>query len=163
MASWLDDLLGKQIQADGTNVPQRKILNFIDATVEDDPSNGRTNVTAGGSGGTGAAFNGALTAQPNSGTTAYPDDAVVAVSTFITAAVGDHDSVRMYADDERTRSPGTQGRITNLTAYVIDLYPIEGESLFADSVDQGTDTPVEIPPGGSVFFMLDADGVAHLA
>lgn len=163
---WLDDLLGKQFQQDGTNVPQRKTANFIGATVEDDPDNERTNVTI--TGGIGGGFLDAVVAKSNSGSTSYPaeDERAIGISTFVRTALADHDSVRMYGeigDPVEARTPGTQGRVTNLTAYIVDLYPLAGESLFVDGVDQGADTPIEIPAGGTAFFLLDADGFAHFA
>ncbi len=50
--SWLDDLLGKVIMLGGTELPQRKNLNFLPGdnasiTIEDNPSLGTTDVTIG--------------------------------------------------------------------------------------------------------------------
>jgi hypothetical protein len=56
--TYLDDLLGKQIQTEGVNVPQRKNLNFVSGTgvavtVSDNPTTGATDVeiTTGAGGG----------------------------------------------------------------------------------------------------------------
>lgn len=160
---WLDDLQGKQLQQDGTNVPQRKTLNIIGATVEDNPTEGRTDMTIHGLGYAGAKLS--VAAQSNSGVSAYPSDSdqAVGTSSFIRTAAADHDSVRMpnESDDIVPILVGMQGRVSNHTSYIIDLYPPVGAQLGVDGAQLGVDTPIEIPPFGSVQWMLDLDGTFY--
>jgi hypothetical protein len=47
LSGWLPNLIGPlDVQDDGTSVTRSAALNFIGLTVEDDPDNGRTNITA---------------------------------------------------------------------------------------------------------------------
>lgn len=161
---YLDDLLGKQIQEDGVNVPQRKNLNLIGATVEDNPAENRTDVTILGGAGYGAAKL-SVSAQSNAGVTAYPSDAdqAVGVSTFIRIAAADHDSIRFPtdADDIVPLTVGLQGRIDNHTSYIIDLYPSAGLQVGVDGIQQGGDVPIEIAPFSVMFWVLDLDGTFY--
>lgn len=50
MATWLDKFIGHIIQAAGIALTQRQYLNFIGATVADNPATGATDVTIGGQG-----------------------------------------------------------------------------------------------------------------
>ncbi len=69
--SWLDDLLGKTIQKNGTALPDRKVMNFIEGdsgvaiTVTDNPGTGATDVE----------FSGGVLPDPSSdpGTVLYVD------------------------------------------------------------------------------------------
>jgi hypothetical protein len=67
--SYLDTILGgyKRIQSNGTQLPAETSLNFLNATITDDPSNNRTNVTVNASV---AAGTSAQMYQTNAGPTA---------------------------------------------------------------------------------------------
>ncbi len=164
--SWLDDLFGKQIRVAGVDVVQRKNLNFVNASVVDNSDTGATDVTVAGSTPVGDQFKNAMSAQSNSSVTAYPTgsaNAIGSYSAFVRTAIADHDSIRFFgAVSEPTPSPGIQGRVTNLTAFILDLYPLAGTNIFVDGVDQTVDTPIEVAPGASVFWMLDDNGDWHV-
>jgi hypothetical protein len=165
MASWLDDLLGKQLQADGVNLPMRKILNLIGVVAEDDSANGATKVTIAGSAGYGAAKI-SVASQANGGVSAYPSDVAqaIGIATFVRTAVNDHDSIRFPANADAIVpvTIGLRGRVQNNTDKVIDLYPPAGVAIAVDGVSLGVDTPVELPPFGSLAWMVDFDGTFYV-
>lgn len=163
--SWLDDLLGKQLQVDGVNLPQRKILNLVGVTAEDDEANGATKVTINPGSGFGASKI-SVQAQSNSSVSAYPSDSdqAIGISTFVRLAAADHDSIRfpVDADEIIPLTTGLQGRVQNNTSFVIDLYPPAGSAIAVDGVSLGDDVPVELPPFGSLAWMLDLDGTFYV-
>lgn len=114
-------------------------------------------------------FKNALTAQSNSETSTFPTSVNFAIgerNTFIRTAVADHDSVRMWEAGVDAGYPtldaGLDGRVTNLTEFIVDLYPIDSQVITFNGSTLAADEPLEISPGSTIFWCVDDDGVTHI-
>lgn len=167
MPGWLDDLLGKNVQQNAAAVPDRKRLNFVGAgvSVADNPANLSTDVTISGSGAAGVD---PLHPKSNSGTPVYPSSAAYVIAagiTFVRGGLANGDSVRFFGagGGETTQVAYAFGRVTNLTAFIIDLYPLLTQHIFLNGVDQGAGNPVEISPGSTILWAFDVALNAHIS
>jgi hypothetical protein len=167
MPGWLDDLLGKTVQANTVAVPDRKRLNFVGAgvSVNDNPANLSTDVTISVVASPGKD---PLNPKSNSGTPVYPSSAAFVIAagvTFVRGGLADGDSIRFFGagGGETTQVAYQFGRVTNLTAFVIDLYPLLSQHIFLNGFDQGAGNPVEITPGSTVVWAFDLALNAHVS
>lgn len=113
-------------------------------------------------------FKNSVSARSNSGTPTYPSNVAQAVAeknTFIRTAAADNDSVRMWsaADaDYPSFTGGLEGKVTNLTAFLILLYPVSGSRLHQQAL-LAVNEPIEIPPGVTVYWHTDGSGVTYIS
>ncbi len=157
---WMDDLLGKTIQQNGSVFPDRKLLNFLGSSVSitDNPQTQSTDVLiTGGSGGLGKD---PLGPQSNSGTSAYPTNPQYTISTgptFVRSGAADFDSVRVYGagGSEPNQIAFDAGTLLNLSGFVLSFYPLLTQHLFIAGVDYGAGTPFSIAMGSAVRWVLD--------
>ena len=160
--SWLDDLLGKIVMLNGVAVPDRKRLNFVGSglSVQDNPSSGTTDVTIGTSN------VGKDPLEPQSGG-GYPSNSSRTIgtgSTFVRNGAADGDSVRFFGagGSEPGQSAFMQGRVTNLSGYVLSLYPLPTQHLYLNGVDLGAGVSLDISVGATIFWCLDDALDAHI-
>ncbi len=85
------------------------------------------------------------------------------VATLIATCISDDDSIRFLGSgDGFAITGGLRGTIRNATAKRAMLYPYSGGIIVVAGTSQGTNNPVEIPPGGSVEWMTDSSGRYHV-
>ena len=148
----------ESLQLELTPAPLKLALNAAISLAKGDKGDPGGAVVEGGGG--------FLTAQSNTGASAYPTDSAFAIPTqvaIVNVAAMDGDSIRMFgASPEIAAVAWQQGRVTNITDYSIDFYPLPGATIFVDGISAGVDGPLAIAAHSSMFWIVDSNGDLHV-
>jgi hypothetical protein len=165
--SWLDDLLGKTVLLNGSALPDRKLLNFIQGvgvglTIVDNPATLSTDVTLASVSRMGVD---PLVPLGGGGYPSNPSYVIASGVSFLRGTPADGDSVRFFGagGGEQIQVAYLEGRITNVTAAQVALWPLATQHIFLNGADQGVGNPVTIDPGGTVWWALDVALNAHVS
>lgn len=163
---WMDDLLGKTIQKNGSIFPDRKLLNFMGAgvSITDNPVTESTDVVIDATSNVGKD---PLVPQSNAGTSAYPTNPTYTIGTgitFVRSGLADYDSVRFFGagGSEPVQVAYSFGQVINLSGFVLALYPLLTQHLYVMGVDYGAGAAIDIAPGSAIRWALDASLNAHI-